>query len=271
MSATTEMPGESPEPIDEGLELVLPSRGVPVGEAIAWIGEGWKLFARSPLMWIIALVILFVIALAFAFIPIIGQVAFQILNPVFSAGFVVACRAIERGGEFELEHLFAGFKRNFGKLAIVGLIFLGLSLVVLLVFSIFFGVSMLTAFLSGNTEQALETVAASAATLVLGGLVCMALFVPILAAYWFAPALVVMHGMSPVAAMKESFFGCLRNILPMLVWGIVMGVLMILGSLPFGLGLLVVVPMMVGSSYAAYRSIFTRERGEAESRPVMVG
>lgn len=267
MSVATEMPGASPEPADAGLDLVLPSRSVSAGNGVAWIGQGWKLFARSPLMWIISLVILFVIAIVFALIPFIGQLAFQLLSPVVSAGYVVACRAIERGGEFELEHLFAGFKRNFGSLVLVGLVVLVLGVALMLVFAVFFGFSLFGAFMAGDHEQAMAAMAASSAALLLGVLVCLAIFIPVMAAYWFAPALVVMHGMAPLAAMKESLIGCVRNILPMILWGLVMGVIMLIASIPFGLGLLVAVPVMIASSYAAYRAIFTHDRLADASAP----
>lgn len=269
MSATTGMPGTAPEADDSGLALVLPSRHAPAGEGVAWIGEGWRYFVRSPLMWIISLVILFIIAVALAFVPIVGQIAFQVLSPVFSAGFVVACRAIERGGEFELEHLFAGFRRHFGSLAIVGVIFMALVIVLLLVFAMFFGFSILAGFMAGDPEQAMAAVAASSLTMLLGALVCLALFIPVLAAYWFAPALVVMHGMAPVAAMKESLVACVRNFIPMLIWSIVMTVVLVVASIPLGLGLLVAVPVMIASSYAAYRAIFTRDLEADASVPVI--
>jgi hypothetical protein len=270
MSATTGMPGAAPEVRDEGLELVLPGHSTPAGEGIAWIGAGWKLFARAPLMWIISLVIVFVIAIALSFVPILGQIIVQLLGAVFAAGWVVACRSLERGGEFELEQFFAGFKRQFGKLLLLGAIFMAFGIALLLVFSVFFGFSILAAFMAGDTEQAMAAVAASSATLLLGTLVCLALFIPVLAAYWFAPALIVMHGMAPLAAMKASLLGSLRNVVPLFVWGILMTVLMFLAAIPLGLGLLVAVPLMISSSYAAYRAIFTEERDPAAAAAAMV-
>jgi hypothetical protein len=91
----------------DDLTLVQPSRENPAGAGVTWISEGWKLFTRAPLMWIVALIVLFVIAIVAGLIPFVGSIVFQVLNPVFAAGFVVACRALEKGGEFELEHLFA--------------------------------------------------------------------------------------------------------------------------------------------------------------------
>ena len=54
------------------------------------------------------------------------------------------------------------------------------------------------------------------------------------------------------SALASSF-------LAMLLYSLVMFVLMILAAIPIGLGLLVWFPLLVTSSYAAYRQIFTGE------------
>ena len=249
-------------PADD-LKLLVPSRSAPVGEGVSWIGAGWRLFTKAPLMWIAGILIFFVISIVINIVPFIGGLAFQLLNAVFSAGFVVACRSLERGGEFELEHLFAGFRKNFVNLLIVGALFLAGMIVLVLVFAGVAGFGAIIAFMSGNQDEALAALAGSAMMILLGVLVMLALMVPLMMAYWFAPALVIMHDMAPVAAMKESFVGCLRNFIPFIVYGIVMGVLAILAVIPFGLGMLVWVPLWISSSYAAYRSIFT-EGGSTE-------
>lgn len=258
MSAT-EMPGIPPEAMDEGLRLVVPGRSLGAGAGWDWIVAGWKLFARAPVMWIIAIVVLFIVALLLNFIPLLGSIVYQLLQAVFAAGFVAACRSLERGGEFELEHLFAGFTRRFVSLLIVGLLTLLGWVVILLVFAMFVGFSILGAALTGSQEMMLEAMLASTGMLLLGALVAMLLALPLLAAYWFAPALVLMHDMAPVEAMKASFGASFRNIVPFLVYGIVMLVLAILAVIPFGLGMLVWLPLMIASTYAAYRQIFTED------------
>jgi len=140
---------------NEELRLVEP-RGLTAGAGVDWIGEGWRLFAKAPLMWVISILVLVVLAVVVNIIPIIGGLAFQLLQPVFAAGFIVACRSIETGGEFELEHLFAGFKRNFANLLVVGLILVAGGIALLLVFAVFAGFGLVTAFrLPGGSEVAL--------------------------------------------------------------------------------------------------------------------
>jgi uncharacterized membrane protein len=112
--------------------------------------------------------------------------------------------------------------------------------------------------------------AGSIVLLLLASLVMMALFVPLLAAYWFAPALVMMHDMAPIEAMKASFFACFRNFVPFLIYSIVMAITVLIAVRPFGLGLLVWVPVAIASTYGAYRQIFTTETAVAPPKPTMV-
>jgi uncharacterized membrane protein len=252
MNATVEAQPLPPETLIPG------GRGRPAGEGASWIGAGWRLFTRAALMWIIAMLILFVIYIVANFIPIVGPIVMHILNPVFAAGLMVACASLDRGGEFELEHLFAGFKRNFASLLVVGLVIGLIELAILLAFLGIAGIGLLGGILTAASgEQAEQILEASVIPLLLGTLVALALMVPVFMAYWFAPALVVLHGMEPMAALKESFMACLRNIMPSLIYGILMFLLGLLVPLTLGLGLLVWVPLFFTSTYAAYRDIFT--------------
>ena len=247
------------------LRLVTPPRSTPAGAGVDWIGQGWRLFTRAPLMWVVSILVMFVIAIVTSIIPIIGPLAFQLVQPVFGAGYMVACRTLETGGDFELEQLFAGFRRNFGNLVVVGLIFFAGGMVLLLVFAVFAGFGLLMAFATGDVNDVYPAIMASGISILFGTLVMLLLLIPLVMAYWFAPALVMMHDMAPVAAMKESFRGCMRNIVPFLVYGIVMTLLAIVALIPLGLGMLVWIPVAVASTYAAYRQIYTEEPDPAEA------
>lgn len=269
MSAT-ESVASTDEPPDAGLKLVLPGKSESAGHGWTWIAQGWGLFARAPLMWVISMVIVFVVMIALSLVPMIGTLAFQVLQAVIAGGFVVACRSLEQGDDFDLEHLFAGFKRRFLPLAIVGLLLLLGWVAIILVFGAFVGFSILGAFLTGDPEAMMASMMASVGVIMIGTLVAVGLSVPLMAAYWFAPALVMMHDMKPVEAMKASFFACFRNFVPFIVYGLVMFVALIVAMIPFGLGMLVWVPLAITSTYVAYRRIFTEEEGTEATAPAMV-
>jgi uncharacterized membrane protein len=66
----------------------------------------------------------------------------------------------------------------------------------------------------------------------------------------------VFHELGAVDAMKVSFSGCLRNIVPFILYGLVGLVLGIVASIPFGLGWLVLGPVAIASVYLGYRDIY---------------
>lgn len=267
---STILPGEAPEPTDAGLRLVVPGRHRPASAGWDWVARGWKLFRLAPVMWIVAIVALIVIAIASNLLPLVGGLIFNILAPVFSAGFVAACRALEREGEFDIEHLFAGFTRRFGKLVVLGVMFV-LALVVLgLLFAVVAGFSVLGAMMTGDPTAVTAAVASSIVVILLGALVVLALMIPVVAGYWFAPALVYMHDMSPWAAVKASFGACFRNLGSFLVYGIALLALLFLAMIPFGLGIVVWWPLAITSSYVAYREIFTDGVAAAPAAPLVV-
>lgn len=237
--------------------LVLPGRACAASAGVDWISQGWKLFRAAPLMWILFFVIYLIIQVALSFVPVVGTFAGYLLAPVFAGGVTLGCRSLETGGELDIEHLFGGFRRGTANLLIVGVLYILGALAILAVFGMFAGFSLVTGILMGGEAAALEQIAAATLPLILGTLVCAALLVPLMAAYWFAPMLVVMHEVKPVDAMRESLLACLRNFLAFLVYGIVMLVLFFLAIIPFGLGVLVWVPLMMASTYTSYRAVFT--------------
>ncbi|RLJ16823.1 hypothetical protein DJ031_15225 [bacterium endosymbiont of Escarpia laminata] len=230
---------------------------VPAGHGWAWIVKGWWHFKQSPLAWILALVVWFVMVILVNLVPILGGILTNLFAPVVMGGFMLGARAQDEGDKFEIGHLFAGFSNNMGQLVLVGVIYMGGFLLLGMIVALFAGGMFAT---MGDLEmmqnpEAMAAMMLSPAILLLFLLV-MAIAIPLMMAYWFAPALVVLDGLKAMDAMKLSIRGCLKNVLPFLVYGIVGMVLFILGAIPFGLGLLVVLPMMVASIYVSYRDIY---------------
>jgi uncharacterized membrane protein len=226
-------------------------RGVGAGRGWGWITEGWALFRQQPWMWIGIWIVLVVILVVLGVIPLLGPIANAVLWPVFSAGLALGCHALATGEPLEFGHLFAGFRERLGTLAGVGAVTLVISFAIGMAVAVGMGVGFATMF--GGAQP--ETQEAAMATL-LAGLVMLALMLPLFMAIWFAPLLVVFHEHGVLEAMKASFTGCLRNIVPFLVYGVIGFVLMVLASVPVLLGWLVLGPVMVASIYTAYRDIY---------------
>jgi uncharacterized membrane protein len=235
------------------IRLIPGGRSVPAGNGWQWLVQGWELFKRNPGGWILIFVIFFAIVMLCSWVPLIGFVATYVLTPILLGGVMAGCAALERGEQIEASHLFAGFRERTSSLVIVGLLYLAGILAILMVVGLAFGFSLVPIFLG----QPQPDFAAALGILLLASLVLLALSIPLLMAMWFAAPLVMLHDVRPVDAFKASFFGCLKNVVPFLVYGVIAFVAAIVASLPLMLGWLVLGPVIMGSIYVGYRDIFT--------------
>lgn len=232
------------------------ARAVSAGSGWNWIVGGFSLFRKNPIIWIVLFFVYLLIGMALSLIPLVGSIGFNLIAPVFMAGFMLGCRAMEMGEELEISHLFGGFRHNTAQLITVGGIYLVGIIVAVGVAMLVSGGAFYGAMLAA--EQVMQAAPAQppGAPMLLAVLAMLVCLLPLVMAYWFAPALVVFHDMPAVAAMKLSFHACLRNLVPFLVYTLAIMVLMVLAILPFGLGLLVLIPTMTASLYVSYRDIF---------------
>ncbi len=220
-----------------------------------WFGTGWHLFKRQPGNWILIFLIFLGLMLLLGLIPFLSLLAY-VLAPIFTGGLLLGCQSLDRNEELQIDHLFAGFKQNRGNLALVGVLYMVASvLIMLFAGALAFGTLGATGQLSA-LESSPEALTAGLLMLTIAVLVALVLLVPLLMAYWFAPALVTLHDMPAVAAMQASFKGCLRNIPAFLVYGLVALLLAIVATIPLALGWLVLLPVLTGSLYAGYKDIF---------------
>lgn len=230
------------------------TRAVPASQGWQWIVEGFRLFRRQPLIWILLLAAMAVIWLASTILQPIGPLAISLLSPIFLAGLMNACRETDRGGEPDIGHLFSAFRTHAASLVTIGGVYLvGNIVAVGVVFMVSGGDALNTLLAKGRSEA---DIAMALRGLSLGLAVGTAAFIPVVMAVWFAPLLVVFHNAPPVAAMKSSFTASWQNMLPFTVYGFAMMGLWILASIPLMLGLIVLLPVMVCSIYTGYKDIY---------------
>jgi uncharacterized membrane protein len=244
------------EPVAQG-QYVPGGQKVPASQGWSWIADGWTLFKAAPGLWIGMILVLIVILFAMAMVPFAGTIAQSLLMPVFMGGLVLGCRAIDDGTGLQFNHLFEGFKTRFGTLIAVGALYLAGFVAIMLVVMLIAGAGVVALMMGGGEQQDVAQTGALMG-LLLGVLIALALSIPLVMAVWFAAPLVVFHDLGAVEAMKQSFAGCLRNIVPFLVYGIIGFLLAILASIPLGLGWLVLAPVIAASVYTSYRDIYLR-------------
>ena len=247
-------------------------RQLPAGEGAAWWGESWRIFCAAPLPWIGLFVVFVVVSIALSLIPIVGRPIYVVLTPVFAGGVMLGCHALARGEPLTIGHLFEGFRGpRFQPLLMLGLI----SLAIMFAVAIFAAGTIFlalgasgfaaiahvldTADVAGIDYAALaQAIASAGLTILLVLLIALTVALLVGTAYWFAPALVVLNGEAPLAALSKSFTASWRNVGAFLLYGVIYIGLAVAATIAFGLGWLVLGPMLAGSCYAGWRTIFRR-------------
>jgi hypothetical protein len=240
-------------------------RTVAASHGWTWIVQGFSLFRKSPSTWLVLIVILFAATKLLAVLPLLG-IVFVLFMPVFIVGLMEGCRALEQGEPLQLAHLASGFRKNAAQLVTIGGVSLVGNLAIMMIVLALGGESMsvLTKTISQGASVTLPPTEAQAAAavvvraLLVGTLVSL----PLLMALWYAPLLVYFHDLGPVAAMKSSLHACIKNTLPMLVYGLaILGAMFL--AMPFAmalqqydLALWLLAPVVLPSLYVSYKDIY---------------
>ncbi|CAH1385642.1 BPSS1780 family membrane protein [Candidatus Nitrotoga sp. M5] len=232
------------------------ARKVNIANGWLWIKQGYWLFKKSPVLWVTLAVTGVVGLLGISTIPVIGDPFATLLFPILLAGYMFGCRALEHDEELELSHLFAGFHNNTSQLVTLGGISLISQMLILGVMMLTGGANLVSILMSGQPVENPEILAQAAAGAGMSMMLSMALFSILLMAMQFAPMLIIFDKMSPIDALKASLLGCLRNILPLSLYGAMMFLFIMIASMPMMLGWLILLPVMLSSMYAIYRDLF---------------
>jgi len=229
-----------------------------IGRGWGWLAEGFGLFKAAPGIWILNIILFFVLLFLLMLIPLLGSLGQALLSPIFTGGLMKGCHDLDRGEDLTVAHLFSGFQERAGALMGVGAISMVGTVIIVIAAVGISGVGMGTFMaLESGGEMSPEQLQQMLPAILLMSAVMMGLMVPLMMAVWFAPALLMLHKeVGVLQALKLSFVGCIKNILPFLLYGIIGMLLAIVATIPVGLGWLVLAPMMFASIYAAYKGIF---------------
>ena len=251
---------------------------LPASSGVAWLRDGWRLIKRQPIG-LAAMVVIYTFVL---FIPVsiplpyLGAALLCLISPFATLGVMAAFRAVAAGkvptpGVFIQPLQNVAVRRVLFRL---GLIHAGLMIVVIVVVRLINGPIPLTAEDEPLTVESLRLANFAVFTLV---------YSPVLVAMWFAPLLAGWHGLGPGKAMFGSAVACWRNKGALLVYGLLVGCVMLavgfvamlggilsaqllpLLSAPLGLA---VATLIQASFYPMYRSIFAEPGPAAVAVPV---
>jgi len=210
-------------------------QSVPILNGASWIVDGFRNFLSSPFKWLLVVFLYIAMLGTLSLLPFVSIIG-SIIAPIFVAGLMICAHENKYQDGFRINNLFEGFSLNGGKLAGLGALNLGMIIglfivIAIIAVAIFFGTI-------GSLEE-IETLfdpntfnAESLLLILLVVLIAVAFILPITMAFWFAPALVIFHDVDIFAALKLSFMGCIKNMLPYLIYSLFYIIIYCIAAIP---------------------------------------
>ena len=222
---------------------------------LQWVIEGWQLYRRNPLILSAAFALLFGAVAIASWIPVIGGVLSELISPLMVAGFMAAYRVLDRKENLQWQSFLAGIQGPWLPLMVIGAVqMLGMLIITQIMLRMGFDGQAVMAAAQKNDAVALQAALNQSTPALMTGLL---LFIPLIMATWFAPALILFGNARPGQALIISLRAVVKNIFPILVNGLALGLVLFVAALiPLLLGFLVAMPVLFGSLYSAYQGIF---------------
>jgi uncharacterized membrane protein len=277
-----------PVSANRSISPLLPYRRVPAGQAIVWWAEGWRTFLRAPLPWVGMTVALLVILVVLRALP-LGSLLSQWLSlPLFALGAVFASflrrrwvqaqtmtpqgMPVEPATEGTFEESAQLWRKRIRPLLVASVLVLVLGGAFGAVFVLGLGAMLGVGLASmGALSHVLSPGAGMMAGMgaMAGGLFTLmllalaALFL-LNVAFWFVNTLVALGGVQPWDAIVLSAKAGFANVGALVLFTLLLIPISLIAMIPAGLGLLVLLPVLSGASYASYQDVF----GTARATPV---
>lgn len=238
-------------------------------DVTAALKAGWSDFMRAPAfglffagfyvtMGIVIYLQLDVLDQSYWIIPV--GLGFPLLAPFLGVGLYEVSRRIEAGEPLDWAQVLGVVvnqkDRQFPSIAmVIIMIFMFWVFVAHLVFAIFMGLEPLTNITSNWQDALLNRNGIT--MLVVGTAVGAVLSFCLFSLTVTSLPLLLDRELDFITAMICSFQSVLQNLVPMLSWGVLISVFMLIGMLPFFLGLFVVLPVLGHATWHLYRRVMS--------------
>ena len=234
----------------------------PASHGWLWIKHGYRLIMRNPLQ-AFSLAMVFALGLFLAMlIPLGGMLLAMLFMPVLMAGYMRVCRALEYSEKVAPRFIFAGFESRTAHLVSLGGMLL-MGMIVISMLTLAMGGDALNAMLTSyqkdqDPNALLQAMTAPDSGMLPSLMTGLSLMFALMLAFQYAPMLVFFNQKTPLEALKASLRGSVRNIVPILVYSMIMQLIgFALSIIPMGLGWIILLPIGLTSIYVSYRDIFT--------------
>jgi uncharacterized membrane protein len=219
-------------------------RAVPPAAALRWFAEGMRLWKRAPAVFAGLALVLLLVSLAAEPIPFAGFVAANVVAPLLATGLLFASLAADRGERPQLRHLIAVFAAPAGVQATI----IAAAIVVFLAEAYAaWEVADVNVFMPLPAASPLDMSAILA--VYAAGIVAS---LPVT----FVPFAALFDGERMSRAFALSAQAFMLNIPALAVFAAISFALLMVGLVTMGIGLVLVLPLIAASSYAAWKDIF---------------
>ena len=226
--------------MEKQFKVKLVIRRAPALAALGWLKQSWQIFMQAPLVWVLMFISLMALALLSQLNPLLG-IAAMLLSPFLTAGVYKAVVAVQHKQTIDFSILFSTFQEPDYRAVFIRLAALNLLASI--------PVSMLAAILMEQHQQQVidpVTALAFAASAVLVWMV-------------FAYAVAIAYFLKEqrlLNIMQASFTACWRNIVPLVVFGLLSIALIMLTMPTMFIGLLLVVPLLNIAFFLSFNEFF---------------
>lgn len=235
---------------------------VDAGAAGRWLQLGWNLFTRSVGLWVVLALLLGIILLVLNLVPLLGGLVGALLMPALFGGLVYGARELDSGRALEFAHVFQAFREpgRAGPMLMLGLVPLGAA-----VLTGVLAVGLMSGAGGGGMGRGADGMGMG---MMAGGgtlMMLISLLIGLISGALLLFAIPrVMFGLdAPMAAIQASVRAVLDNIAAYIVLAVIYFVLAIIAAIPFGLGFLVLMPVMAGAVHAAHAEVFADQAAAA--------
>lgn len=200
-----------------------------------------------------------IISLLIVPILVFGPMVPPVAMALLLASLLEAAARQARGGRLQFSDIFSGAMPYLGSLALVG-VFFAIPLVLLHMLAFLAASSWLVGIFGSALGGALSGVLSGIAEVVVpiatGGAVLLGFWLIMVLVLIFSLPLIVFSRASALDAMSASLRASLRNFGPILLFGLLVYVLFAIALAPFGLGVVVFIPVFVGALRQAFIDMF---------------